>query len=140
MFMNLLLFPRSLQAQGVLMKTDVCNPDHGSIAVRDQAKQQFFGFVRDTYEGLYAIESTLIGGKPSMSVFCRMDISLIVDSNTNNVNYFVNEVERYHTCSLWSNMKQGAKSARAPIGSFADTFSAVFYKWLVDITNAYSYF
>jgi hypothetical protein len=130
---------RSFQSQGILLKTDVCNPDQGSIAIRDQGKQQFFDFVQSTYEGLYAIESSVIGGKPSMSVFCRMDISLIVDSQTNHVCYFVNEVERYHTTSLWSNMKQGAKSVRAPLGSFADTFSDVFYKYLVDIKNPYLY-
>lgn len=132
-------FVRIFQTQGTLLKTVACNPDRGAISIREQGRNEFFDFVQKTYEGLYAIESNMVGGKPSMSVFCRMDISLIVDSKTDTVSYFVNEVERYHTCSLWSNMKSGPKSVRAPIGSLADTFAGVFYKWLIDIKGPYSY-
>ena len=113
----------------------MCNPDQGTAANREKGKSQFYDFVQKTYKGLYTVESRVIGARPSMSIFCRIDISLIVEGDA--VHYFVNEVERYHTCSLWSNRKSGPNSSRASIGTFADTFSETFYKWLADIFNPY---
>jgi len=115
----------------------MCNPDHGNTIKQEKGKTQFYNFVQKTYEGLYHVESKVISGKPLMSVFCCIDTSLIVEGNT--VHYFVNEVKRYHTCSLWSNRKSAQSSSKASIGTPADTFSDTFYKWRQDICNPYSF-
>jgi hypothetical protein len=119
------------------MQMNVCNPDEGTAVLRMKGRQEFYEFVRKTYEGLYAIESKKLGGRPTIGVFCRIDISLMVDHQTHRVDYFVNEIERTHTCSLWSNRKQGPTSSKASVGTLADTFSEVFYKWLLDLSNPY---
>jgi hypothetical protein len=115
----------------------MCNPDHGTVLTREKGKTQFYDFVQKTYEGLYMVESRALGARSSISIFCRIDISLIVEGDI--VHYFVNEVKRYHTCSLWSNRKTGPNSSKVSIGTFADTFSETFHKSLVDIFNPYSF-
>jgi hypothetical protein len=119
------------------MQLKVCNPDEGNTVLRAKGRQEFYNFIRKTYEGLYAIESKKLTGKPMIGVFCRLDISLTVNQQTNRVDYFINEIERMHMCSLWSNRKLGPTSSKASIGTLADTFSEVFYKWLFDLSHPY---
>jgi hypothetical protein len=54
----------------------ICNPDHGSLSVHNAAQTEFTNFVMDTYHELYRIESQVLGGKPSMALFCRFDIGI----------------------------------------------------------------
>jgi hypothetical protein len=119
-----------------LMQMNVCNPDKGNAAIRAKGRQEFYDFVRNTYEGLYAIKSRIIAGRP-IGIFCRLDVSLMIDTRLGQVDYFVNEIERTHTCSLWSNRKVGPTSSRASIGTLSDTFAEVFYNWLLDLSNPY---
>jgi hypothetical protein len=104
----------------------ICNPDHGSLNIRDQAHTQFTRFVMDTYRELYCIESRVLGGKPSMG---------IIAENDQCIHYFVNEVERAQTISFWSNRSCTYSSAKVPFGTLGSTFASVFYEWLSDVCN-----
>jgi len=91
-------------------------------------------FVMDTYNGLYKLESRMLSGKSSICVFCRLDIGLIQGGN-NSFHYFVNEVERTQTASLWSNLT-GISPKRSHIDLFGSTFAHALYMWLHDIDNS----
>jgi hypothetical protein len=112
----------------------ICNPSHGSLITRNAARAEFIKFVMDTYRELYRIESRVLGGKPSMALFCRFDVGIIA-GNDQNIHYFVNEVERAQTTSMWSNRSCAFSSAQVPFGTLATTFAGVFYDWLSDICN-----
>lgn len=110
----------------------VCNPDEGDYRTRQTGKDEFFDFVKKTYCGLYQLEARAISGKPTIGIFCRLDIGLIVESGR--VSYFVNEVERSQNTSLWNN--QGGKSKiRTHIGLLSSTFGVAFHAWLTGITS-----
>jgi hypothetical protein len=123
-----------LHAAGTLLTTDVCNPDHGSHSTRSDAENEFRSFVLETYNELYQIESRVLGGISSIGVFCRLDIGLII-SPQQQVHYFVNEVERVQTTSLWSNKQLKEKSSQARIGILGETFAEAFYNWLSHTIN-----
>lgn len=131
-------FFSKLNNEGVLLSANILNPDSGTKSERDAANAEFQRFVYDTYETLYKIESRVNAGKPSSSIFCRMDISLIVNEKTKQVHYFVNEFERAHTTSLWSN-KPGNKlrASTAPINMLGNTFAEAFYDWMSYICSPY---
>ncbi|KAI6025432.1 hypothetical protein EDC04DRAFT_2606310 [Pisolithus marmoratus] len=65
------------------------------------------------------------------AVFCRMDVGLKI-TNDGCPHYFVNEVERSTTTSLWL-----ASNLDNTMGTMADTFAMVFRQWLHDMRNAY---
>jgi hypothetical protein len=103
---NLYIGIRELElTQGPLMLPWICNPDDGDIQLRDEAEAEFFAFVNETFRRLFQIESCLLTSRPSIGVFCRLDIGLMVVDGR--VNYFVNEVERTRTASLWNNPPKG---------------------------------
>lgn len=130
-------WPSELYADGALNgAVSVLNPNQGSRDVRDDSEAEFRNFVMETYEEMYAIEARLLSGKPSICLFCRLDIGLIIGDN-GKVNYFVNEVERTQTTSLWSN-RLHAKSPVAPTGILGDTFALAFYEWLLGMSNPYT--
>jgi hypothetical protein len=87
----------------------------------------------NVYEKLYQMESQVIGGRSTICTFCRFDIGLVFDTK---FHYFVNEVERTPTTSLWSNRQMGNGSS--PVGILGATFAKSLHKWLTDITNAFS--
>ena len=123
-----------LYSKGVLCTTDVSNPDHGSHITRCEAETEYRQFVMNTYNELYQIESRVLGGIPSIAIFCRLDIGLIISAERK-VQYFVNEVERVQTTSLWSNKESKEKSSRARIGILGEMFAGAFYSWLVLTIN-----
>jgi hypothetical protein len=123
-----------LHARGALLTTNVCNPDHGSHSIRSDAETEFKTFVLDTFNELYQIEARVLGGVPSIGIFCRFDIGLIVNAERQ-VHYFVNEVERVQTTSLWSNKQSKEKSSQARIGILGETFAEAFYSWLSHTIN-----
>ena len=120
---------------GLLEEVNVCNPNEGSRTVRDEAEEEFRTFVTQTYEELYMIESRTMSGKPSICLFCRLDIGLLIGDD-DRVHYFVNEVERTQTTSLWSNRQQ-ARSPKTPSGILGDTFAQAFYQWLLSMNSPY---
>jgi hypothetical protein len=124
-----------MHRQGTLLTTDVCNPSYGSMETRLRGRQQFHKFIMDTYDELYKVESKQLLAKSSIGVFVRFDVALIVDQGTQHVTYFVNEVERTQTTTLWSNRLK-AKSSTAPTGILGYTLAETLYKWLVIITDS----
>lgn len=70
-------------------------------------------------------------GTPSTAIFCRLDIGVMVRNG--NPYYFVNEVERSLTTSLWMEaMPQGQH------GVLADTFGIALYRWLTWFYDPFS--
>lgn len=124
---------RQLYNAGTLFEAKVCNPDQGSVSYREAARREFMIFVMNTYEGLYTLESRVLGGKPSIGLFCRLDIGLIASEGR--MQYYVNEVERNQTTSLWSNKEVGKSSTYVNIGVLGETFAEAFHKWLSGITD-----
>ena len=109
----------------------ICNPTEGDVVKRNHAKKGFCEFVKSTFNELYRIESRCIGGKASIGTFCRMDIGVVLDSDTKDVSYFVNEVEHTMTTSLWAN------GGSLPMGTFGTTLAKLFHTWLTDISSIY---
>lgn len=60
----------------------------------------------------------------SMSVFCRIDVGLMFD-DTGEPSYFVNEIERTATASLWLRASQDKDQ-----GPLADTFPGALHTYL----------
>jgi len=108
---------------------NICNPTEGDVALREQGKTEFHKFVQKTFDALFKIESQVLGGKSSIGVFCRMDVGIIVTDYTGEVQYFVNEIERTPTTSLWAN------EGLLPIGTFGTTFAKRFHSWLTDVSS-----
>ena len=121
--------------RGTLLTAEVCNPAFGSMETRRRGEQQFHQFVMDTYDELCKIESKQLLAKSSIGIFVRFDIALIVDRGTSRVTYFVNEVERTQTTTLWSNRLK-ANSSTAPTGILGYTLAETLYKWLCIITDS----
>jgi hypothetical protein len=121
------------------MNLNMCNPNEGSTAIRSKGNKEFYDFVQKMYKGVYVIKSRIIRRRPMIGVFCRIDILLIIDEPTGCVDYFINEIKRMHTCSLWSNQKLGPASLKASIGTLSDMFAEVFYNWLFNISNPYAF-
>jgi len=113
--------------QGLLTLPRICNPDDGDMQLREQARAEFFDFVNKTFLNLLQIESRLLTSRPSIGIFCRLDIGLMVANGR--VNYFVNEVERTQTASLWNNPPKGTKYF-SRIGLIGATFANSFHKWV----------
>jgi hypothetical protein len=126
---------RQFSREQRLFNTEVCNPDQGSVAEREKAQEEFQTFVTKTYEGLYEIESRVLGGRPSIGIFCRMDIGLIRSNGS--IHYFVNEVERNQTTSLWSNNAGVKGSEQVRIGVLGQSFADALYRWLSDLKRPY---
>lgn len=73
------------------------------------------------------------GAKPSLCVFCRLDIGIRIDpSGRSQPEYFVNEVERSQNTSLCLYHFVGKT-----MGTFADTFAMVLKRWVMDMRNPY---
>jgi len=68
-----------------------------STEERELVRRKLNSFVEDFVRRLMALE----GGHSSLGVFCRVDLSIFVDSEKR-VSLFVNEVERGITTCLWS--------------------------------------
>lgn len=112
-------------------RKQIVNPQRGTNVVRDRGRAEFHGFVTRTWENLVLRESREYGSKPSISVFCRMDIGLRIEHG-HNPEYFVNEVERTPTTSLWLTCNH-----TDTLGTLADTFAMVFKQWVMDMVNPY---
>lgn len=82
-------------------------------------------FATRTLQGLVEAESRgAMGGKRSISMFCRMDIG-ITEAEDGKLQYFVNEVERTHTCSLWTGLGETTRA-----GWFATSFGPALKTWI----------
>jgi len=121
--------------RGTLLTAEVCNLAFGGMETRRRGEQQFQKFVMDTYDELCKIESKQLLAKSSIGIFVRFDVALIVDQGTRRITYFVNEVERTQTTTLWSNRLR-ANSSAAPTGILGYTLAETLYQWLSMITDS----
>jgi hypothetical protein len=126
-----------MHKRGVLVTSDVCNPMTGSMAMHQQGETQFQQFVMDTFDVLYKIELKQLLVKSSINIFVHFDILLIVNRQDKQVYYFINEVKRTQTITLWSN-RLSAKSVTPAMGILGYTLAETLYKWLTVITNAFT--
>lgn len=110
----------------------VANPTEGNLSIRKKAEQEFIDFAQTTFDSLYAIESRTLNAKTSLSLFARLDIGLIMNEDTKRFEYFVNEVERTATASLWTNNSRQSQT-ESPIGTFGSTFAEMLYNWIKEI-------
>ena len=46
-----------------------------------KAKEHFYAFIEKAYKGLYHIELNVNGAKSPLSIFCRINIGLIMNAN-----------------------------------------------------------
>lgn len=117
----------------VALRKKIVNPQSGTALTRQQGRKEFCDYVMQTWKDLVARETKDTGAKPSLCVFCRMDIGIRIDpSGQLRPEYFVNEVERSPLTSLWFYHFVGRT-----MGTFADTFAMVLRRWLMDIRNPY---
>jgi hypothetical protein len=98
-----------------------------------QASNEVVRVVQESYEELYRQETNPAGAKSSLCVMCRFDVGLMFDSE-GHPSYFVNEVERSQTMSLWLKTVEDA-SMRGMI----DTFARVLHSHLSDMSDPYTY-
>lgn len=92
------------RANGNLGQLDFSNPEGSSKQSRDDAKNEFKRFVMEVFDRLKQKEVDETSAA-TLDIFCRMDISLIFDGDKR-AHYFVNEVERTNTASLWTTLKK----------------------------------
>jgi len=111
----------------------LCNPVEGEHLYRQRSEQEFRTFIQDTYESLYKIETTRLGTRSSICVFCRFDVGILIDE-IGIVHYFINEVERTQTASLWTNTSKSNDRWNS-IGTLGSTFAYVFHKYLSDLLD-----
>ena len=109
----------------------------GDFETREAGKREFHDYVRKTYEGLVRLEALPLSAKTSICVFCRFDIGIILGKN-GVAHYFVNEVERTPTASLWSNKGNGGKG-NGSIGILGATFGTVLHRWITALNNPFAF-
>lgn len=103
--------------------------DFGSMDDRQAARDSFFKFVDDTWKLLVRLEQTsYLVGTPCTAVFCRLDIGVMFRNGR--ASYFVNEIERGLTTSLWMRAL-----TRSTPGVLADTFGLALHKWISKSTD-----
>ncbi|KAG6369552.1 hypothetical protein JVT61DRAFT_14253 [Boletus reticuloceps] len=114
------------------LRRKIVNPESGAAPIRSRARDDFMGFVLTTWKHLVARETRDTGAKPSICLFCRVDVGIRIDmSGQAPPAYFVNEVERSPNTSIWLRFHDNT------MGTLADTFAMVFKRWLMDIRNPY---
>ena len=89
--------------------------------------------VQRSYEELVRQETNPAGAKSTLCVMCRLDIGLMFDKD-GSPSYFVNEVERSQTMSLWLKTVEDAS-----MRGMVDTFARVLHTHLSDLGNPYMY-
>ena len=93
---------------------------------------EFVSFVERTWRELVTRETKDNEARPSIALFCRMDIGIRIDPfGKEPPAYFVNEVERSLNTSLW--LRFHGKF----MGTLADTFAMAFKQWMKDVRNPY---
>ncbi|KIO07556.1 hypothetical protein M404DRAFT_8361 [Pisolithus tinctorius Marx 270] len=111
--------------------TDIINLQGGTNLTQMKGKQQFHDFVITTWNDLVLQEMQANGRKPSICIFCRMDIGIWMEWGKA-VEYFMNEVEWTPMTSIWLGAYNGHT-----METLTDTFSMVFRQWLLSIQNPY---
>lgn len=110
----------------------VMNPDRGDRDDRREGWADLCRFVDKVYQELARTESRTSGTKSSLTVFCRMDVGLIFDDD-GNPSYFVNEIERSPTMSMWLRAIDDTSNR-----FMLDTFARVLHTHITDLDNIYT--
>ena len=72
----------------------IVNPDYGLAPIHSQGKIEFISFVERTWRELVIRKTKDIEAKPSIAMFCRMDVRIHIDPlGKHPPAYFVNKVE-----------------------------------------------
>ncbi|KIK76715.1 hypothetical protein PAXRUDRAFT_169020 [Paxillus rubicundulus Ve08.2h10] len=111
----------------------IVNPDHGDCLEHSKGWDEFRIFVDKNYRGLVRQETNPTGIVSSLGVFCRMDIGLMFDTD-GRPSYFVNEVERTPTMSMWLNTVEDTT-----VRVMLDTFARVLHTHLTSLNHPYIY-
>ena len=90
-------------------------------AEREVSREKLRGFVLDFLGRLTALD----GENSSLSVFCRVDMSVFVDDHRR-VSLFVNEVERGITTCLW------AGSGPSAVGHIGSELAWALALWIIE--------
>ena len=120
---------REIASRPAYDPAQLINPDEADVRTRDVGRREFFGFVEATFSELVRREARVGGAAPSICTFCRIDVGLLV-GGSGEPGYFVNEVERTPTTSLWF-----ASVQERNMGVMVDTFARVFEQWLIAMKN-----
>jgi hypothetical protein len=107
-------------------KEALINPDTGTFDSQKRGRKQFDDFVSTTYQRLVECESKRLGGKSSLTVFARIDVGIYIDKE-GKASYFVNEVERTGTTSLW------LRTTGIPLHMTAATLGKSLGEWMDSI-------
>jgi hypothetical protein len=100
--------------------------------MHSQGRDEFVSFVNATWKDLVVRETRDIGAKPSICIFCRIDVGIRIDpSGSTPPSYFVNEVKRTQNTGIQLRYNLNA------MGTLADTFAMRFRRWMMDIRNPY---
>lgn len=111
-----------------LTSSELSSTDWGSHADHQKAKEEFERFALNTWRGLVTMEKALVIGTPSTALFCRLDIGIMIQGTR--VEYFVNEIERSLTTSLWmTGMDDGHH------GVLADTLGLGLHRWITGMRD-----
>ncbi|KAF9230949.1 hypothetical protein BU15DRAFT_82991 [Melanogaster broomeanus] len=111
----------------------IVNPEGGDRRVRTQGMGELQRVVDETYRELVRQESNPTGAKSSLAIFCRIDVGLIFDAD-GNPSYFVNEVERTPTMSMWLKTVEDTT-----LRGMLDTLARVLHNHLMELGNPYTY-
>lgn len=76
------------------------NPPREDYALHVQGIAEIYDFIGTVFRELVVKEGKNGASCNSMSVFCRIDVGLMFDEE-GEPSYFVNEIERTATASLW---------------------------------------
>ena len=111
--------------------TELVNPDGGHHHDRARGLQEFQEFVDESFRHLYMAETSTGSFRSSISVFCRFDIGLYFDKD-DTPHYFVNEVERTLTASLFLRVIPDREMKTIP-----HSLAHVLHTYVSDLSNPY---
>jgi hypothetical protein len=92
--------------------------------------------MNDTFNELFKVETKQLSARSCLGIFVRFDIALIVNQHDGKVSYFVNEVERTQSTTLWSN-RLSAKMGTTGTGILGYTLAEALCKWVSEITDPF---
>ncbi|KAG9308767.1 hypothetical protein JVU11DRAFT_11559 [Chiua virens] len=121
------IWARHGQGELAISEDTFVNPTRGDLALREKGKREVYEFVDIVFRDLAVRENQIHGTRNSISVFCRIDVGLLFD-RAGEPWYFVNEIERTTTASLWLRMDKINEQR-----SMMDTFARVFHSYLTSL-------
>lgn len=118
------LWARFKRGEIVITDEMIVNPSPEDHSLRVQGTAEVYDFVGTIVRELVVKERDVHEMYNSMSVFCRVDIGLMFDE-AGEPGYFVNEIERSATTSLWLRTMEEEDQR-----TIADSFAGVLHSYL----------